>query len=334
MIILVALVIIVLLVGAVFSVDVAYMHLVRAELRTATDAAARAGSETLARTQDQGQAVRAAIDVASRNSVAGNGLTLSTGDVKIGSIRSTNSGKFQFVEGQAPFTAVRITGDRSTGSVDGAVPLFFARIFSASQFEPTQVATASANVKDVALVLDVSGSMRSRSGSTTRIQALINAVNIFITEVESSSPNTLLSLTTYSSRPSKRIDLTDNFNSIRTSVNKLRARGTTAIGNALTMGSDSLVNDTLNRNFAAKTVVIMTDGNHNTGPSPATTVNTAVSRNQQVHTITFSSGANQTLMRNVAQATSGGLHIHANDAADLAEAFREIARALSVTLVE
>ncbi|MEZ6075912.1 MAG: pilus assembly protein TadG-related protein [Pirellulaceae bacterium] len=40
MMILVAVSFIILLVGAVFSVDVAYMHMVRAELRTATDAAA------------------------------------------------------------------------------------------------------------------------------------------------------------------------------------------------------------------------------------------------------------------------------------------------------
>ncbi|MEC8555686.1 MAG: pilus assembly protein TadG-related protein [Planctomycetota bacterium] len=41
MLVLVAVVLAIILVGTVFSVDVAYMHMVRAELRIATDAAAR-----------------------------------------------------------------------------------------------------------------------------------------------------------------------------------------------------------------------------------------------------------------------------------------------------
>ncbi|MEO8268329.1 MAG: hypothetical protein ABI557_01340, partial [Aureliella sp.] len=77
-----------------------------------------------------------------------------------------------------------------------------------------------------------------------------------------------------------------------------------------------------------------TDGQHNTGPGPDVTVATPIARGQTVHTITFSSEANQTLMRQVAQSTQGGIHIHADDAADLAAAFQSIARTLSVTLVE
>ena len=60
MVVLIAVTIIILLIGAMFSVDVAYMHVVKAELRTATDAAARAGAATLARTQDANRAVLAA----------------------------------------------------------------------------------------------------------------------------------------------------------------------------------------------------------------------------------------------------------------------------------
>jgi Ca-activated chloride channel family protein len=333
MLIMVVVALVILLVGAVFSVDVAYMHMVRAELRTATDAAARAGSEALARTQDSALARAAAVDIAARNTVAGNGLSLAAGDVEVGSLRPVG-GRFVFAPGATPFTAVRITGHRDAGTVDGAVPLFFARIFSANDFEPVQSATASANVRDVALVLDISGSMATSTGSGTRLDALQTAVNIFIDEVEASSPNTLLSLVTYSTSPTKVLALTDDFVAIRDEVDDFRADGLTAIGNALTMASDSLVSDPRNRGFAFKTIIVMTDGNHNTGPNPTTTVSTAVARGQTVHTITFSGGANQALMRSVANATNGGIHIHADGAADLAAAFRAIARTLSVTLVE
>ena len=93
MLVLVAIVLILLIIGAVFSVDVAYMHMVRAELRTATDAAARAGSEALARTQDPALARAAAIDVASRNLVAGKGLSLKNEDITLGTISETSSQK-------------------------------------------------------------------------------------------------------------------------------------------------------------------------------------------------------------------------------------------------
>ncbi len=331
--ILVAVAIIILLVGAVFSVDVAYMHMVRAELRTATDAAARAGSETLARTQDPNQARAAAVAIAEQNLVAGNGLTLSNSDIQIGSLQPS-AGRFSFVPNVTPFTAVRVLGRRENSSADGSVSLFFSKIFSANGFEPTQLATASANVRDVALVLDISGSMTASAGGVTRLNALKAAVNAFLDEVQISSPSAMISLTSYSTAPTKRLDLTNNFNAIRGQVNAFNAAGLTAIGNALSMGSDSLVNDPLSRSFAFKTVVLMTDGNHNTGPSPSTTVATAAARGQTVHTITFGSGANQLLMQQVATATPGGIHIHADAAADLAAAFRAIARTLSVTLVE
>ena len=334
MLVLVAVVLIILLIGAVFSVDVAYMHMVRAELRTATDAAARAGSEALARTQDIDVARAAAIATAAENRVAGVGLTLDPSDIVFGGLRTGDSGRFGFSADEFPITAVHVVGRRDQASANGAVRLFFARVFSTTQFEPIVEATAAANVRDVALVLDISGSMTEPSGGGTRLAALQDAVNIFIDEISVSSPHTLLSLTTYSTTPTKEIELTNDYELIRTKVDNFTANGLTAIGNALNVGSDSLASDPETRIYAAKTIILMTDGNHNTGPSPLTTVATAASRGHQVHTITFSNGANQALMRSVAHATSGGIHIHADDADDLAEAFREIARSLSVVLVE
>lgn len=333
MMILVAVSIIILLVGAVFSVDVAYMHMVRAELRTATDAAARAGSEVLARTQDPVAARAAAVAIAERNTVAGNGLTLQAGDIQVGSLRP-NNGKFNFVPDVAPFTAVRVLGRRESTSADGPVSLFFAKIFSTTKFEPVQAATASSNVRDVALVLDVSGSMGLMSGPGTRLDALKAAVAIFLNEIAVSSPSTQISLTAYSTTAFKVLNLTNDFTAVRNAVNGFRPLSYTAIGDGLVMGSDSLAFDPLTRPSAFKTIILMTDGNHNTGPSPAVTVATPIARSQTVHTITFSSEANQVLMSQVAQATQGGIHIHADGASDLAAAFRAIARTLSVTLVE
>ncbi len=335
MIMMVAAVLVILLVGAVFTIDVAYMHMVRSELRTATDAAAQAGSEALARTQNPARARQAAIATAARNQVAGRNLTLRASDVQIGGVRqSGRSDRLLFDPRGTQRTAVRVTANRSSSSIDGEVPLFFARLFGADGFQPTQVATATANVRDIALVLDVSGSMNARSGSSTRLNALKDAVNVFIDEIESSAPASLVSLTTYATGASKRIALTNNFGLVRSQVARLRASGATAIGLGMQVGSNSLINDPLNRSFAAKSIIVMTDGRHNNGISPLTVASTVASRGQSIHTVTFSSGADQPLMQQVAAEAPDGSHIHADSSSDLSEAFREIARSLFVTLVE
>ncbi|MGB6045540.1 MAG: pilus assembly protein TadG-related protein, partial [Pirellulales bacterium] len=76
MLILIAVCIPILIVMAVFAVDVAYMELVRTELRSSTDAAARAGTRKLSLTQSAAQARSAAKDAAQRNKVSGTGLLL------------------------------------------------------------------------------------------------------------------------------------------------------------------------------------------------------------------------------------------------------------------
>ena len=66
-------VMIILFVACAFAVDIARMHLTRSELRTATDAAARAAVENVSRTNDLQQARDAAVAIAQQNMVAGRG---------------------------------------------------------------------------------------------------------------------------------------------------------------------------------------------------------------------------------------------------------------------
>ncbi len=333
MLVMIAVVMIIFIVGAMFSIDVAQIHMVRAELRTATDAAARAGAESLARTQDPDAAVQAAIDVAAQNTVAGRGLVLTPQEIFIGGTVEQSDGKLVFEEDAQPFGAVRVIGRRDNGSAQGSVPLLFAKIFGITDFQPVQVATASATVRDIALVLDRSGSMNAQANGTTRIEALKRAVDVFLSEIELTSPNSRISLTTYSTNSTRDIALTEQFNTIRNEVDQLPAQGFTNIFEALQQGSDSLEQDQLRRRFAEKTIVLMTDGNFNVGGSPVPSARIAADRDQTIHTITFSDGANQQAMRTIAN-IGEGIHIHADDGDDLAEAFQEIARTLSVLLVE
>jgi uncharacterized protein YegL len=333
MVILVLFCLVVVFVGVAFAIDVAYMHATRAELRTATDAASRAGAEALGRTQNRQAAMEAAIETAARNMVAGKPLILRRSDIEFGKNRRAGSARFEFNPSSAAPDSVRVTGSRLKDSASGPVPLFFAPLFGVTSFQPVMESTASATTRDIALVLDVSGSMNTPSDSGTRLSALKEAVSVFIDEIQDSSPNTQMSLSVYSSSAQRLISLTDDLEQIRSRALELTAGGMTAIGEGLLAGSDSLEKDSNTRDFAAKTIVVMTDGNHNTGESPTISVAQAVARGQTVHTVTFSSGANQTLMQEVAR-LGGGIHEHADGNAELVEAFREIARTIAVMLIQ
>lgn len=333
MLVLVVATLIILLIGAMYSVDIAYMHVVRAELRTATDAAARAGAGTLARTQNRNRAIAAAREYGLKNEVANKGLSLVANDIELGGIRPIGN-KLEFVPNSKTLSAVRVSGHRDSKSADGPVPLFFGRAFNINSFSPNETASGAANVRDVALVLDVSGSMAEPMGSVTRIQALRQAVSVFLDELGRSSPMAQVSLSVYSTGSAELVPLTQNLNSIRSTVATLQPFGFTAIGAGLQTGVNSLINDPLTRPFAVKTIVILTDGQHNAGPSPLVTVASAVAARHTVHTVTFSPDANQQLMRSVALATEGGKHFHADDGTDLTEAFKSIAKNLSVVLID
>ncbi|MEM7454157.1 MAG: vWA domain-containing protein [Planctomycetota bacterium] len=326
---LIALVMVILFVAACMAVDIARIHTTRSELRTATDAAARAGVEALGRLQDPNAAVDAAVQVAALNQVAGQGLTLDRSQIELGTSELGPDGTFQFVPGGQILNSVRVTGSRTASSPDGPVGLFIGPIFGVETFEPSQFATATRLDRDIALVLDVSGSMSSRG----RFAGLQNALNIFLTELENSPQRERCSLVVYSSTDRKLTDLTDNLQQIRTDFSTQRPSGATAIGQGLQNGLNSVLNDPGSRPFALKSIVVMTDGRHNRGVNPAQIAPLCRDAGVTVHTITFSRGANQALMRTVAD-IADGTHIHADNNNQLGDAFREIAQQLSVMLTE
>src|SRR5437868_3770088 len=102
---------------AAFAVNVAWMQLVRTELRTSTDAAARAGAKELSLAQSTSVARTAAKTAAQRNLVAGAPLLLADADVEFGnSVQPTDTSRFVFTTGGKTPNAVRVTGQRTKGS--------------------------------------------------------------------------------------------------------------------------------------------------------------------------------------------------------------------------
>ncbi len=362
-VVLVALLIPIVVVLAAFAVDVAWMQLVRTELRTATDAAARAAAKELSLEQDIRDARRAGKRAARQNLVAGEPLLIRNRDVQFGSSTQSNSTqRFTFTPGADPVNGVRVTGARNAASRGGDVSLFFGGVLGTGDFEPVHQANSTVLDRDICLVIDRSGSMGldinfagtgngqncGPMAANTRFFALAQAIEAFLQELEDTYPEERVALASYSTNTSRSCPvngnfsystssldqtLTDDYSRITSTMDDFLFRGIgggTAIGRGLQEGIDSLEDA---RPFAIKTIVLMTDGRHNSGTSPETIAQNAVAADVVIHTITFSPNADINRMQTVAQ-IGGGQHFHADTAVDLAIIFQEIARTLPVLLTE
>jgi hypothetical protein len=114
---------------------------------------------------------------------------------------------------------------------------------------------------DVFLVFDKSGSMGS--DSPTRISQAKTATTTFIDQLTSRD---LVGLVSFSSSTTTDKVLTNDFASVKTTINSLTASGSTQLRNAIYKAIDNLAVD--GREGAVKAVIIMTDGNWNSHGTP------------------------------------------------------------------
>lgn len=313
---------------AAFSVDVAYMNLVKVELRASTDAAATAAVETLGRTGSTASAQQAAINVAAMNTVAGAPLSLEASDIVFGRSIVQNDGTIAFYAGYTPYSAARVTGRKTSGSPSGSVPLFFARIFDINMFQTQQVATAARWDRDIALVVDRSGSMNFDN----KLVDLKDSVSIFLDIIEDNSFRDQIGLASYNHFPTLEYRLTSDLNRIRNEMATMLADGQTNIGGGIYTGQQILTGAG-SRPFVEKTMIVMTDGRHNTGFDPIAAARNAANAGIVIHAITFGADAEQARMQTVAQITGGTFH-HAPDGEALKEIYRNIALMFGTMLIQ
>jgi Mg-chelatase subunit ChlD len=345
---------------AAFAVDVAWMQLVRTELRTATDAAARAGAKELSMSQNSTAARQRAKQAARRNKVAGEPLQLADRDIQIGaSTQPSAASRFRFSSNNVRPNAVRVTGRRTRGSAAGPVDLLFAGVLGVREFEPQHVATSTQLDRDICLVVDRSGSMMwSLTGNDTpggkckpphptksRWGNLRTAVEAFLNELDQTRQQEQCGMVSYSSDTVScgrtyfmseiNSQLTNDYSVIRNAIGK-KSEGPVEGRTAISAGIDDgikVLTGTKSRPFALRTMVLMTDGIHNTGPEPINSARVAAQNDIVIHTVTFSVDADIRRMQDVAKAT-GGEHFHADDQSELVDIFRRIAATLPVMLTE
>lgn len=364
---------IILLATTMLSVDTAYIHLTRTELRVATDAAAKAGAEALLRTQDETQAIAAAKAMANANRVAGHPLYLTTSEIKFGNTEMVNSGAFTFQESVQPFNSVRVSSALNSSNPNGPVKLFFGGLIGQRNFEPKEESTATVFQQDVMLCIDRSHSMCFDlsgvdwvypSGKSANIEiqnpphptksrwaSLARAVADYLDIVGNVEPRPRIGLITWASeigtntfeyqltkvtspKTAKESSLSTDFQGVRDGISR-RSVNVMLGGTDLSSGLDLAITQiqASDRPLAKKVIVLMTDGNWNQGRNPQLSADDARAANIIVHTITFLPGTLQADMKAVAE-TTGGRHYHADDETELRAAFQELARSLPVVLTE
>lgn len=265
-----------------FAVDVSYMHTLRAELRLASDAAARSGTETLRRTQSPDQAVAKAIEIAAMNKVGGNPVKLTTDDVQLGQTEYQPDGSWKFVQGKLPTQALRVNVRFGKGTPNAAIPLFFGKFWGIQSVASKSESIAAHFEQDIVLSLDRSHSMAfDMSGvdwvypketlkkkkdpytlrpgeATSRWAALQRAVDAFTSEVSNLNAKPQVSLVTWASTTSIKggenlpvyftspeIDILESFTTNYDNIsNKARGKGGKAMvgGTNMSAGMYAAIN--------------------------------------------------------------------------------------------
>ena len=234
------------------------------------------------------------------------------------------------------------------GSLTGLKALPFSNAFDKSDFGAQQQAISTQVDRDICIVIDRSGSMAFGVNETStgtppsapsgwdwcdavppnsRWDAAVQGVQAFLLKLQDTPQIEFVGLVSYSTTSTIEVDLTTDYNAVLTAMNDITngfCGGSTAIGLGVQDGKAVLVDRGFGRSWVAKSMVVLTDGIHNTGVDPLDVVDDAVQAKITVHTLTFSDEADQTHMGTLA--TDGkGQHWHAPTGTDLINAFREIA---------
>jgi uncharacterized protein YegL len=274
-------------------------------------------------------------------------LTLNGADIVFGvSTRLAESDRYSFSPGQNP-NAVRVSAN---GKIQ--VPMLFPTMGVPVDFRPIKSAISTQSVLDIGLVVDRSGSMAFAAqeissgqnpaaappgwqfGQSVPPQArwldASNAVEGFLELMKKSTLDERVSLSTYSDKAKSDVPLTQNYNLIENAITAYGAKfegGSTNIGDGILAGAKTLGDKKSARPWATRVLIVLTDGIHNTGTDPIYAAQQAAQENILIYTVTFSAEADIAKMQNVAQIGSGK-HFHAATGAQLADAFKNIARSL------
>ncbi len=193
---------------------------------------------------------------------------------------------------------------------------------------------------DIALILDVSGSMESIDFKPNRLEVARTTIDSFIRL----RTNDRLALVAFAGSAYTRIPLTLDHNILLESLHDLSVKSVKEQGTAIGMSLSVGVNRLKKSESESKIIILVTDGDNNAGAiNPTTASNLAKDLGIKVYTIgvgtdktilpveifgrieyqEYEGGLNEELLRNIAS-TSGGKYFRAKDPKALEDIFKEI----------
>ncbi len=374
MIVLLAVMMSLFMIAVIFTVDVAYMQMVKTDVRIAADLSAKAGVEALLRTETSSKAKKAAKQFLKLNTVANQTMKFNNDDIEMGKVVQNSSNKWEFQKNQTPYNSMRVTV-RLDDNANASVPLFFARFFDNQNYKPQHTSVAANLVHEIVLCIDRSHSMcfdltgvdfsypsgtpnyptgyiSNPNPTGSRWAKLDGAIQTFVSKIQQRSIKPDIALVTwgsdmtlswywhphsYRSFNAVEIDLPlgqniDQVNAaIATRYNDIMMGGTNmaaGINEAIDILKDPSTNS-----LAQKTIILMSDGMWNTGGNPETAAQNAADNNITIHTVSFLSINNQSVMQNIATKT-GGKSYSALSEQELQDAFAELAEDLPIVLID
>ena len=161
---------------------------------------------------------------------------------------------------------------------------------------------------------------------------LEDGVDAFLNVLEETEQEELVSLVTFNDDATLEYALSSDYRQIRDKLGEIRPLNGTGIGQGLEAGLPPVITGRGARPFAAKSIVILTDGVNTDGEEPETVVQRLVKSNQIIiDTVTFTPEADTDAMIAVANA-GNGKHYHDDDGTALVQIFEEIANNLPTIL--
>ena len=350
---------------AALGIDLAFLMETQGELSAAADATALAAASglnvSLVEQDKTDEARRRAETYAALNKVAGQPLRLNAQNapLKFGRWDTTTRA---FQEGTLPTNAVLVSLELTESSIPPAPALFFAPVLGHGTGQLAASATAAlVGSRDIVLALDRSGSMNDDTkpgGPQQPLTAVKDAAKNFVDLLQNSEGDQV-GLVSYNQAASLAAQLTDQFGSVKTAIDKLNASGCTNIAAALCVARRESLSSRANAG-AVPVIILLSDGRTNTMINPSTCLPqgndcqfASVERNPNnpaalqareeadkiardrivLYTISLGLQTNQELMTRMAVQT-GGEHFIAPEAKDLEQIFREISERIPVALVE
>jgi Ca-activated chloride channel homolog len=363
MLVLVAISLILLFIGAAFSVDVAYMVLTREQLHIAVDAAAKAAAIALSQGNGTDVARNAGIQCAGSNTVCGSSLTMTSNNVVLGKATYSSNGEhWGFVVGGTPMTAASVSAAVSTS-------LFFGPVLNVKTFTTTSSATAAFVRNKWCFVFDRSGSMcfdmsgndwyfpspvgyhynypsspYYPSSTLSRLAYLNVGANAFINALLTSTGGTAqnkVGMVTFASSANVDCTFSYDYTPVQTKLSyylttNIYKTGIYNGGTNLYAGLQSAINlfsSTDDGTPWNKVIIVFSDGQWNQGSDPLNLVSQALTAGITIHTVGLLPQANNYTMQQL-PAQTGGQFYYATSGAALIAAFQKLAQTIPVILTQ